>query len=94
MNKKRLLTIAAGAAMIGAYRAITGKGAFNRVKFSKQHEAVGSYVLSHHPGTFYSPIERTKDGWSCVINDRGTRYLLFIFMSEDGIYIFDENKIE
>lgn len=94
MNKrKKLLIFAAGAAAIGAYRAFRGKGAFNKIRFSAQHEAVGRYIENNHPGAFYSPIEAIGNGWSCIITDGTERYLLYITCSEDGVYIFDESRI-
>ena len=94
MNKrKKLLAVALGTAAIGAYRAIKGKGTFNKIRFADQHEAVARYIESHHPGAIYSPIEQTKNGYSCIITDGKNRYLLYMTYSDDGIAIFDENPL-
>jgi len=93
MKKKKLLTIALGVAAIGIYRAAKGKGAFNKMRFADQHEAVGRYLESHHPGAVYSAIEQFGDGWSCVITDNGQKFLLYMTCSTEGVYIFDESEI-
>lgn len=92
-KKKKLLALALGVAAVGVYRAVKGKGAFNRMRFADQHEAVSKYVEAHHPGAVYSGIEAIGEGWSCVITDEGEKYLLYITCSPDGVYIFEENKI-
>jgi hypothetical protein len=92
-KRHKLLAAAAGVAAIGIYRAVKGRGAFNKIRFAEQHEAVGKYMDAHHPGAVYSAIESLGDGWSCVINDNGERYLLYITCSEDGVFIFDESEI-
>lgn len=92
-KKQTLLTIALGMAAIGIYRAVKGKGTFNKIRFADQHEAVSRYVESHHPGAVYSAIDQVGDGWSCVITENGERYLLYMTCSVEGIYIFDESKL-
>lgn len=82
-----------GAAAVCVYRAVKGKGAFNKIRFTEQHEAVSKYVEGHHPGAVYSSIEAVGEGWSCVIYDSYEKYLLYLTCSSDGIYIFEENKI-
>ncbi len=92
-KKNKLLALALGAAAVGIYRAAKGKGAFNRLRFANQHEAISKYVETHHPGAAYSGIEAVGEGWSCVIYDSGEKYLLYLTCSADGVYIFEENKI-
>ena len=89
----KILALAVGAASVVAYRAVKGKGAFNKLRFADQHEAVSRYVESHHPGAIYSSIEQIEDGWTCIITHGEERYLLYFTMSDDGIYIFEENEI-
>lgn len=92
-KKNKLLAVALGAAAVGIYRAAKGKGAFNRLRFANQHEAISKYVETHHPGAAYSSIEAVGEGWSCVIYDAGEKYLLYLTCSTDGVFIFEENKI-
>ena len=92
-KKNKVLLLAAGAAAVGVYRAFKGKGMFNRLRFADQHAAVANYVEANHPGAVYSAIESVGEGWSCVINDGGEKFLLYITCSEDGSYIFEENLI-
>ncbi len=92
-KNKKMLAVLLGAAAVGLYRAVKGKGAFNRMRFANQHEAVSRYVEAHHPGAVYSSIEAVGEGWSCVVNDGGEKYLLYITCADDGVYIFEENKI-
>lgn len=92
-KEHKLFAILAGIAAIGSYRAIKGKGSFNKLRFNEQHDAVSKYIETHHPGAFYSPLEPTKNGWTCIITDHNTRYILHLMCSENGIYVFDEEKI-
>ncbi len=93
-KQKKLMWVLAGALAVGAYRATTGKGIFNKIRFKDEHDAISNYMLSNHPGAFYSDIVKTGEGWSCIINDGYDKYLLYINLSEDGTYIFAEKKIE
>lgn len=92
-KKKKMIAAMLGIGAVGVYRAVKGKGIFNKYRFSEQHEAVARYVESHHPGALYSSLEMTSNGWSCVISDKSARYLLYITCSDDGVYIFDETMI-
>lgn len=92
-KKHKLLAVALGTAAVGVYRAVRGKGVFNKVRFAEQHDAATKYIESHHPGATYSPIETFGDGWSCVVSDNGEKILLYITCSDEGVFIFDESKI-
>lgn len=92
-KQHKLFSLALGIAAVEVYRAFRGRGSFNKLRFSGQHDAVAKYIDSHHPGAIYSPIEAFGDGWSCVITDNNEKFLLYITCSNDGIYIFDENKL-
>lgn len=92
-KRNKLLLFAAGAAVVGAYRAFKGKGSFNKIRFADQHSAAANYVETNHPGAAYSAIEPVGEGWSCVINDGGEKYLLYLTCSDDGVYVFEENLI-
>ena len=94
MNKKgNKLPLLLGLAAVGAYRFYKGKGIFNKVRFSEQHNAVSGYIESHFPGAFYSDIAPTDDGWSCVVNNHGNRFILYMTKSPDGVYVFWEKKV-
>ena len=91
--KKKTLFMLAGAAALGIYSAIEGKGPFNKFKFKDQHEAVSKYVETHYPGALYSPITATEDGWVTVI--RSLKYppiAIYIKQDSDGNFIFTENR--
>lgn len=92
-KEHKFFAAAAGIAAVGLYRAIKGKGAFNGLRFKEQHDAVGKYVETHHKGAFYSAIEPTEHGWTCVITEPNAKYLLHISRSENGVYIFSEEKL-
>lgn len=92
-KSNKLLTVLLAGASVGIYRAAKGKGAFNKLRFPDQHKAVSRYIEAHHPGAVYSNIETIGDGWSCVVNSYGEKYLLCFTCSDDGTYIFEENKI-
>ncbi len=94
MSKKgSKLPILLGLAAVGAYRFYKGKGMFNKYRFSEQHDAVLGYIESHCPGAFYSDITPTDDGWSCVINNHGNRFVLYLTKSPEGVYVFWEKEV-
>lgn len=91
MSKKgSKLPILIGIAAVGAYRLYKGKGVFNKVRFKEQHDAVSDYLAGHYPDAFYSDIAPTDEGWSCVVNNHGNRFVLYLTKSTDGIYVFWE----
>lgn len=92
-KNNKWLAVALGAAAVGVYRAVKGKGVFNKYRFAEQHEAVANYVQAHYPNAFYSNIEAVGDGWTCVVTDGNTKYLLYLTCSENGVFIFDETQI-
>lgn len=82
-----------GLAAVGVYRFSKGKGMFNKVRFKEQHQAVSDYIESHFPGALYSDITPTDDGWSCVVNNMGTRFVLYMTKSADGVFVFWEKEL-
>lgn len=94
MSKKgNKLPILAGLAALGIYRFYKGKGIFNKIRFADQHNAVSDYLESNYPNAFYSDITPTDDGWSCIVNNMGTRFVLYITKSEGGVFVFWEKTI-
>lgn len=94
MSKKgSKLTLLAGIAVLGAYRFYKGKGVFNKVRFKEQHQAVSDYLENHLPGAFYSEITHTDDGWSCVVNNQGKQFVLYMTKSPDGVFVFWEKEV-
>ena len=93
MSKKgSKLPLLIGLAAVGAYRFYKGKGMFNKVRFHEQHNAVSDYLDGHYPNAFYSDIVPTDDGWSCIVNNRGRRFVLYLTKSDDGVYVFWEKE--
>ena len=89
--KTKTLIMLAGAAALGAYSFIEGKGPFNKLKFKDQHDAVSRYVETHYPNALYSPIVETPNGWTTSVRRFGMEpVILYITKSEDGMYIFSE----
>ena len=90
--KRKTLLMLAGAAALGAYSFVEGKGPFNRLKFKDQHDAVSRYVEAHYPNALYSPIVETANGWTTSVRRFGMEpVILYITQSEDGMYIFSES---
>lgn len=89
-TKKALL---AGIAAAGAYHFIKGNGIFNKPRFYFQHKAVKKYLSSNHANAYVGEIVKTKSGWTCVVNDNSYRFVLNISQTNDGTYIFSEEKI-
>lgn len=84
----------AGAAALGAYSYMEGKGPFNKIKFKSQHEAVSRYVEAHYPNALYSPITETANGWTTVVRRLGVEpVVLYITKSDDGMFIFREESV-
>lgn len=90
--KKRNLFFAAAAAAGLVYSAVEGKGVFNKIRFKDVHEAVSSYVTSHYPRAFYSPISATEKGYVTTINNGTEKYILYITRTTDGVFVFNEVK--
>ena len=92
-KKKSKLPLLIGLAAVGAYRFYKGKGIFNKYRFSEEHKAVSDYLEGHYPGAFYSDIAPTEDGWSCIVNNGGKRFVLYFTKSSDGIFVFWEKEM-
>ncbi len=94
MSKKgNKLPILIGIAAIETYRFYKGKGFFNKIRFKEQHKAVSDYLENHYPNAFYSDITATENGWSCVVNNRGNRVVLYMTKTPDNVFVFWENQI-
>ncbi len=94
MNKNnKKLSLLLGIAAFEAYRFYKGKGIFNKIRFENQHEAVSNYLEHHYPNAFYSDITETDDGWSCIVNNKGERIILYMTKTPDDIFVFWEKKI-
>lgn len=94
MKKKLTLITVATAAMAIAYRAAKGYGVFNRMRFSKEHQAISDYLASHHPGATYGPIAETGESVSTVVSGYSKKFILVVTKSDDGIYIFSEEALK
>lgn len=93
MSKKNgKIPVLVGVAVWEAYRFYKGKGIFNKIRYKNQHDAVSNYVETHYPNAFYSDIVEADNGWSCIINDRGRKILLYITKTDDGTFIFWEKE--
>ncbi len=93
MKRGNKLPILLGIAAVEAYRFYKGKGLFNKVRYAKQHEAVGNYMETHYPGGFYSDLTETDEGWSCIVTYGGRRIVLYMTLSSDGTFIFWEKEV-
>lgn len=93
MSKRSTKLILLGAAALGAYNLYKGKGAFNKVRFKEQHQAVSDYLESHFPNSTYSEITPTDEGWSCVVNTYPKNFVLYMTKTNDGMFVFWEKEI-
>ena len=91
-NRLLLLTLASAAAV--GYSAYEGRGVFNKIRFKKIHEAVSGYVDTHYPGCSYSPITKGAHGYFTTITTPQGRVILYITDARNGMFIFEEKKIE
>ncbi len=93
--KKKLPILAAvsGVAVAAVYRAVKGHGVFNRLKFQSEHSAVARYIETHHPGATHSSIEKVGEGYTTIINDGTSKYLLTLTATDEGMYIFNEENL-
>lgn len=92
MTPKKAALLGAGAAVV--YSFIKGKGIFNVPRFYDQHRAVENYLKTYHNSANHGDIIKTKDGWVCIVNINEEQILLNIQKTEDGAYIFSEEKLE
>ena len=90
-KSKKAILLGIGAAV--TYSFIKGNGIFNKPRFYHQHKALKKYLSSNHPNAYTGEITKTKNGWSCIINDTGRHIAVNMEKSEDGTYIFSEQSI-
>ena len=88
---KKAVLFGLGAAV--CYSFIKGNGVFNKPRFYKEHKAVSKYLSSNHANAYVGEIVKTKNGWSCIVNDMGKRFVLNFEKTSKGDYIFSENEI-
>lgn len=89
---KRAVLIGFGTAIL--YSAVKGNGVFNKPRFYFVYNALKKYLSSNHPLSNMGEIVRTKNGWSCIINDSGKSFVVNISKSEDGTYLFSESRLK
>ena len=88
-RQRTFLTAAAAAAV---YSVAAGKGPFNKLRFSEQHEALSRFVDNNYPDCSYSAITVHGKGWASVIRRRGrTVKFVYFLKGRDGNYIFTES---
>ncbi len=93
-SKLRSVCILTAAAVTAVYGAVKGKGIFNGPRFRRQHEAVGKYLETHYPGSFYTPIQQTDLGWTTCIKTRDKQSILLMITESGGTFIFKEQLIK
>ena len=93
-KKNRFLLFALASAAAVGYSAYEGRGIFNKVRFKKVHEAVGGYVDTHYPNCFYSTISKAQHGYLTTITTPHGRVILYITEARNGMFVFEEKKIE
>ena len=93
-KKNRFLLFALASAAAVGYSAYEGRGVFNKVRFKKVHEAVGGYVDTHYPNCFYSPSSKAQHGYLTTITTPHGRVILYITEARNGMFVFEEKKIE
>lgn len=92
ISAKKAALLGAGAAVL--YGFAKGKGIFNVPRFYNQHKAIENYLNTYHNGANHGDVLKTKDGWMCVVNIDNQQILLNLHKSDDGNYIFSEEKLE
>ena len=93
MKKKGAKILLLGAAALGAYNFYKGKGVFNKLRFKEQHSAVSDYLENQYPGATYSELTATDEGWSCVVNNDGENFVLYLTKTVEEGYVFWEKEI-
>lgn len=93
MRKRDALLI--GAAAAGVYRAIAGKGIFNKIKYKEQLSAINGYIRAHHPGARHSEVTKTSKGYMTVVsrNDQSPKIILYASKTPEGVYVFHETEV-
>lgn len=91
-KKNKKLPVLLGIAAWEAYRFYKGRGIFNKLRYKKQHDALGNYLETHYPGAFYSDIIEVDGGWSCIVNSGGRQIVVCMTNTEDGTFVFWEKE--
>ncbi len=92
ITPKKAALLGAGAAVV--YGFIKGKGIFNLPRFYNQHKAIEEYLKTYHNGANHGDVIKTENGWVCIVNINDEQILLNLLKTEDGNYIFSEEKLE
>ena len=92
-KSKKKVAFLLGLAALEAYRFYKGKGIFNKIRFKEQHDAIANYLETHYPKAFYSDVTETPEGWSCVINNREEKIILYMTKTPEGMFVFWEKKV-
>ena len=93
MNNKKKLFVLAGLSAIIGYRAIKGLGAFNKIRFKKQRNALLSYIDTHYPGAVIGDVVPFGDGWNCNISYNGQNIIIHIIANGDDGFIFNSTEV-
>lgn len=93
MNNKKKLFLLAGIGAIVGYRAWKGLGAFNKVRFKKQRDALLSYVDTHYPGAYIGDVVPFEDGWNCSIRYNSQNIIIHIIPNTDDGFIFSSTEV-
>lgn len=90
-NTKKAILLGIGAA--AALKFAAGDGIFNKPRFYFQYKAAEKYLSSAHPGAVIGNMVKTSGGWSCVVKENNSSFVLSITKASDGNYIFHNSQL-
>jgi len=94
MSKKTKKAVLIGLGTALLYSAVKGNGIFNKPRFYFVYKALEKYLSSNHADSNIGEIVKTKNGWSCIVNDKGKSFVVNISKAVDGNYLFSESELK
>ena len=93
MKNKNKLLLALSTGVVLGYSFYKGKGAFNKIRFKRQFEALKSYVDTHYPEAVIGEIVPFKSGWSCNILSGDQNIIIYIVENDGSGFIFSPTEM-
>ena len=91
-NKNKLLLALSAGAVLG-YSFYKGRGAFNKIRFKRQYEALKSYVDTHYPDAIIGEIVKFESGWSCNVLSGEQNIIIYMIENDGSGFIFSPTEM-
>lgn len=93
MKNKNKLLLALSAGVVLGYSFYKGRGAFNKIRFKRQYEALKSYVDTHYPDATIGEIVKFESGWSCNVLSGEQNIIIYMIENDGSGFIFSPTEM-